>query len=86
MFVEHPDIVECAVVGLPDEDFGQKIAAVVVVKAGKVLTLESLREWAKPRMASYKIPRALYLYESIPRNQMGKINKKELAKVLTSPA
>jgi malonyl-CoA/methylmalonyl-CoA synthetase len=78
--------VECAVVGLSDDDFGQKIAAVVVLKKGKTMTLESLREWGKSRMANYKIPRQLFIYDTIPRNAMGKINKKELIKVLTSPA
>lgn len=75
----HPDIEEVAVVGLPDPDYGQTIAA--IIKANRNLPLEDLKNWAIPRMAPYKIPRVLLQVAEIPRNQMGKVNKKELSKL-----
>ena len=71
-------ISECAVVGVPDEEYGQKIAAVVVLKdKNKSLTLQELRESAKEHLAYYKLPSYLKLVDEIPRNAMGKVNKKD---------
>ncbi|KAJ4129192.1 hypothetical protein NW768_007727 [Fusarium equiseti] len=72
-----PEIDECAVVGLPSESWGQKVAAVVVLN-GQEMTLPQLRAALKPRITAYKIPQDLMIVESLPRNAMGKINKKEL--------
>ena len=52
------------------------------MKAGKKLELEELREWSKDKMAKYKIPRELVVLPAMPRNAMGKVNKKELVKSL----
>jgi len=79
--LEHPAITEVAVVGVPDEQFGQQVAAVAALKKGTTLSLESLREWCSNRLASYKTPRSLLVVEAIPRNAMGKVNKKELVKL-----
>ncbi|KAI5268190.1 acetyl-CoA synthetase-like protein [Aureobasidium subglaciale] len=81
-----PAISECAVVGLPSETWGQKVAAVVVLseegktagKDGKPFGPMDLRRGLKDKMANFKIPQELKLVESIPRNAMGKINKKQL--------
>ncbi|KAI1050859.1 hypothetical protein LB507_009293 [Fusarium sp. FIESC RH6] len=72
-----PQIDECAVVGLPSESWGQKVAAVVVLN-GEEMTLPQLRAALKPRITAYKIPQDLMIVDSLPRNAMGKINKKEL--------
>lgn len=76
----HPDIVDCTVVGLPDITWGQKVAAVVVPVENTELILSDLRKWSKSRMASYSIPTVLKVLEKIPRNNLGKVNKKELIK------
>lgn len=68
-----PEVAEIACVGLPDDVYGEIVAAVAVTKEGSTLTLESLGEWAKQRMAAYKIPRKLKLVSSLPRNAMGKV-------------
>ena len=74
-----PEVDECAVVGLPSEAWGQKVAAVVVLSAkGAGLTLPALRAALKSRITAYKIPQDLEIVDSLPRNAMGKINKKEL--------
>ena len=74
-------IAEVAVVGVPDITWGQKIAAVVVLRQqqrGSTLSLEQLRTWSKDRLPSYQLPTVLRVIESIPRNALGKVNKKEL--------
>ena len=76
---------ECAVVGLPDEEWGQLIAAIVVLNDPTIgLSLKDLQAWSREKLANYKIPRALLLLNEIPRNAMGKINKKELVKLFES--
>jgi malonyl-CoA/methylmalonyl-CoA synthetase len=73
----HPDIDEVAVLGIPDPDYGQIIG--VIFKAKQKLTLQGLQNWSRERMATYKIPRVIIQVDEIPRNQMGKVNKKDLA-------
>lgn len=92
--LEHPVVSECCVLGLPDKAYGEAICTIIVpdgeVKKKKqdqmqpVLTLEELRTWAKEKLAPYKLPTQLYLWDSLPRNAMGKVNKKELKKSLAS--
>jgi len=92
VLLEHPAIAECAVMGLPDKDYGEIISAVVVAheelmanaaaKSQTILTLQELQKWARDRMAPYKIPHQLQVWESLPRNAMGKVNKKELKAIL----
>ena len=71
----HPDIRECAVVGVPDDEWGESVSACVVLAGGSDLTLESLRTWAKERLAVYKIPQRLLSVDDLPRNAMGKVQK-----------
>ncbi len=83
-----PEISEAAVVGLPSEQWGQKVAAVVVLapagltggRGGKQWGVMDMRRALKDKLANYKIPQELKVVESIPRNAMGKINKKTLIK------
>ncbi|KAG4263805.1 hypothetical protein FPRO03_09081 [Fusarium proliferatum] len=77
-----PEVDECAVVGLPSEAWGQKVAAVIVLssKAGESISLQSLRSALKTRITAYKIPQDMQIVEVLPRNAMGKVNKKELVK------
>lgn len=74
----HPDILDVAVIGVPDVTWGQKVTAVVQMKKGHSLTLTELKTWAREHMASYNVPTGLLLVEEMPRNQMGKVNKKDL--------
>ncbi|MCJ1285976.1 hypothetical protein MMC26_005318 [Xylographa opegraphella] len=84
-----PQISEAAVVGLPSEQWGQKVAAVIVLnpeyansgKGGKAWGVMDMRRALKDRLANYKIPQELkILQDALPRNAMGKINKKNLVK------
>ena len=74
----HPDIKECAVVGIPDAVWGERVAAALVVHKGASLDIGSLREWAKERLATYKIPKDALLVEDLPKNAMGKVSKPAL--------
>ncbi|XP_075933971.1 malonate--CoA ligase ACSF3, mitochondrial [Anarhichas minor] len=74
----HPDIIDVAVIGAPDATWGQKVTAVVQLRNGQTMTLPELKTWAREHMAPYTIPTGLVLVEEVPRNQMGKVNKKDL--------
>ncbi len=75
---DHPGVAEIAVVGAPDATWGELITACVVARAGAALTLEELGAFARERLAPYKVPRALRLLPALPRNAMGKVQKKQL--------
>eukprot|EP01090_Pellita_catalonica_P002339 TRINITY_DN11930_c0_g1_i1.p1 TRINITY_DN11930_c0_g1~~TRINITY_DN11930_c0_g1_i1.p1 ORF type:complete len:413 (-),score=63.59 TRINITY_DN11930_c0_g1_i1:121-1359(-) len=87
-FLEHPLIQEVAVLGVPDEQMGQLVTALIVLKkesdnAASECTPESLRSWAKKRITSYKVPKEIIISnKEIPKNAMGKVNKKDLLKTL----
>lgn len=76
---EHGDIVDCAVVGLPDPEWGQRVAAAVILSPGSTLDLQRLRDFAKTRLATYKVPTRLLQVDELPRNAMGKVQKPAVA-------
>lgn len=71
----HPAVVDCAVVGVPDVDWGDRVCAAVVLRTGEVTTGEALRSYTKDRLAPYKVPKDVLLLEDLPRNAMGKVTK-----------
>jgi malonyl-CoA/methylmalonyl-CoA synthetase len=77
----HPDITECAVIGVEDVDWGERVCAAVEARDGADLTLRALQEWAREHLAPYKLPRDLRTVDSLPRNAMGKVMKPEVAKL-----
>ncbi|KAF4454158.1 hypothetical protein F53441_3293 [Fusarium austroafricanum] len=85
-----PEVDECAVVGLPSEAWGQKVAAVIVLSekskdAEEPTKLQYLRSALKPRITAYKIPQDMEIVDMLPRNAMGKVNKKELVASVFGP-
>ena len=80
----HPAVAECAVVGLQDGDWGERVAAAVELQDGAILSLEELQQWAKTLLAPYKVPRALTAVAALPRNAMGKVVKPEVVGLFES--
>jgi acyl-CoA synthetase (AMP-forming)/AMP-acid ligase II len=74
----HPKIEEAAVIGVPDQQWGQEPRALVVLKQGETTTPEEIIEFCRERLAGFKRPRSVIFVDTLPRNQMGKVIKKEL--------
>jgi malonyl-CoA/methylmalonyl-CoA synthetase len=72
---QHPDVRDCAVVGVADEEWGERVAVAVVPRSGEGPGLEGLREWAAEGLAKYKLPTRLRLVDELPHNAMGKVVK-----------
>jgi acyl-CoA synthetase (AMP-forming)/AMP-acid ligase II len=74
----HAKVLEAGVIGVPDPQWGQEIKAVVVLNEGEQATAEELMDYCKTKIASFKSPRAIAFVDVLPRNQMGKVIRKEL--------
>ena len=74
----HPDVVEAAVVGVPDERWGEVCVAFVVVREGATADGDDLRDHCRERLARFKVPRTVTLVEELPRSSLGKVRKDEL--------
>ncbi len=83
---EHAAVAEVAVVGLPDETWGERVVACVIARDGQeaACSEEALREFAKTQLASYKVPKTVVLVQDLPRNAVGKVIKPELVKLLVA--
>jgi malonyl-CoA/methylmalonyl-CoA synthetase len=98
VLLEHPGLAEAAVLGLPDEVYGERIVAMVATKQGSSQqgqqqqgqqgqqqggpSDEDLKAFCRERLPPYQVPQAFVRVQAIPRNAMGKVNKKQLAKEL----
>jgi acyl-CoA synthetase (AMP-forming)/AMP-acid ligase II len=78
LLADHDQIEEVAVVGVEDEEFGQRLKAFVVPRNGNGLTVEAIQDYVKENLARYKVPRDVVFVEELPRNATGKILKREL--------
>ena len=75
---DHPDILKAAVVGTPHDDLGETVTAIVVEKDGANLSAEDVTEFARERMAGYKIPRRIEFEDDLPETATGKVQKYEI--------
>jgi acyl-CoA synthetase (AMP-forming)/AMP-acid ligase II/NAD(P)-dependent dehydrogenase (short-subunit alcohol dehydrogenase family) len=75
----HEAVADAAAFGVPDEDFGQRLAAFVVLKPGASATAEELQAYVRDRLARYKVPRDIAFVERLPRTSTGKIQRRKLA-------
>jgi malonyl-CoA/methylmalonyl-CoA synthetase len=82
----HPAIAECVVVGVEDVEWGQRVCCAAELRPGITLELDELKEWARARLAPYKIPRELACVTQLPRNAMGKVVKPEVSTFFARPA
>jgi len=74
----HPDVLEAAVVGLPDETLGEEVAAVVVVRPETSPSVDEIQAWVKQRVAAYKYPRRVIFVDALPKGPTGKILKRAI--------
>lgn len=79
--LSHTDVIDCSVMGIPDEKWGERIAALLVTKAKKEFSQSELKAWCEKTLPNYSIPTVIKYVDQIPRNPMGKMNKKELKKL-----
>ncbi len=77
---EHPGVLEVAVIGVPDDQWGESVKAVVALKPGADASEIELIEWTRERLARFKAPRSVDIIEALPRNPTGKVLKRELRK------
>jgi acyl-CoA synthetase (AMP-forming)/AMP-acid ligase II len=75
VILEHPDVQEAAVIGVPHAVLGEDVAAYVVVRAGLSLSDDELRDFCSERLADYKRPRRITFVDELPRNATGKVMK-----------
>jgi malonyl-CoA/methylmalonyl-CoA synthetase len=77
----HPAIKECAVVGLDDAEWGERVGAALILQQGEKITLKDLRAWGKMRLAPYKVPTRVLILDDLPRNPLGKVTKGALKRL-----
>jgi long-chain acyl-CoA synthetase len=81
--IEHvlitlPGVADCAVVGIPDDEFGESLAAQVVAEAGAVIDAAAIRQALGERIAGYKVPRRIDIVDTLPRDDNGKVQKRKI--------
>jgi len=79
VLLEHPSILECAVYGIPDEKWGERVQASIVLKPdAESLSEREVMDFVRDRLARYKAPRVVEFLSELPKTGSGKIRKKEL--------
>ena len=76
----RPEVEECAVIGLPDKEWGERVAAFIVPKAGQSVVPEEIKAFLKSRLSAFKVPKEYISVSELPKSQAGKILKRELKK------
>jgi malonyl-CoA/methylmalonyl-CoA synthetase len=74
----HPAIADCAVVGMPDAEWGECVSVALVAKGDARVDLDGLRLWARAALSGPKLPRRLIVVDELPRNAMGKVSKRDV--------
>ncbi|MEJ6012866.1 long-chain-fatty-acid--CoA ligase [Corynebacterium sp. H127] len=84
VLLEHPDVKECAVVGLPRKDGSESVCAAITLAEGAALDPEGLKTYCREQLTRYKVPRRFYHFEELPTDQMGKVRRREVQEQLIS--
>jgi long-chain acyl-CoA synthetase len=81
--LQHPDVIQAAVVGRPDDESGEEVVAVVAVRPGSTVTGADLVAWASTRLTKYKYPREIRVVDAVPLTSVGKTDRKAVRKLFT---
>lgn len=84
--ISHPQVRDCAVFGLPDDDYGERVVAAIVADAGEEVTAQDLIDFVRARIAGFKAPRQVVFMAELPKTPAGKIKKHEIKKKLSEVA
>jgi len=76
---QHPDIIDAVVIGLPDEEWGQQVAAAIILQQGSALNITAVQEFCRQSLASYKLPRQIRLVKQIPQTASGKVQRSAIS-------
>jgi long-chain acyl-CoA synthetase len=76
----RPEVEECAVIGLPDKEWGERVAAFIIPKPGRTIVPEELKVFLKARLSPFKVPKEYHVVSDLPKSAAGKILKRELRK------
>jgi acyl-CoA synthetase (AMP-forming)/AMP-acid ligase II len=79
---KHPDVVEAAVIGVPDLQWGEAVKAVVILKTGSIVSAAELMQFCKEQLASYKVPKSVDIVAALPHTEVGKVNKVKLGEMI----
>jgi fatty-acyl-CoA synthase len=78
VLLEHPAVQDCAVIGLPDEKWGERVTAVLQLRPGQAVTQDEVRAFVKERLGSVKAPKQVEVWADLPRSKVGKVLKPEI--------
>jgi acyl-CoA synthetase (AMP-forming)/AMP-acid ligase II len=78
VLLAHPAVQDCAVVGLPDDKWGERVTAVLQLRPGHAVTPDEVRTFVKERIGSVKTPKQVEIWPDLPRSRVGKVLKSEL--------
>lgn len=80
----HPDIDEAAVLGIPDQDYGERVGAFIILKNGAQTSPEKIRDYCRESLADYKVPHYIEFCDRLPKSELGRILRRELKKKVNS--
>jgi len=81
VLIEHPDVLDIAVVGIADKHYGQEVAAMIATRPGAQIDTVTFRAWAKERLSAYKVPRFYSFVDELPKGPTGKVLKRSIGPV-----